>query len=112
MWPDEPLPRVVCSLELVNGEGLFLLWRSRLEDDFGEEEPRRTLMSPFVTGMRYHYLDYSDENDEWEALDDPEKKADGSFVTPQRVELVFQYKGQTIQRQIALPSVFNGIPIF
>lgn len=112
VWPDEPLPRVVCSLQHVPDDGLYLLWRSRLEDDFQEAEPRRTLVSPFVTAMRYHYLDYADENDDWEILDDPEREPDGSYLAPQRIELVFKYKEETVRRQIALPTIFNGVPLF
>ena len=114
VWPESRLPYVVCSLEFEKSEGLFMLWRSRLEQDFEEESPRRTLISPFVTGVKYYYIDYEeDEEDaEWEVQDDPEKEADGSYLLPQRIELVFEYEGQEEKRQVVLPTIFNGLPIF
>ncbi len=112
IWPEGRLPYVVCSLEFEEGEGLFMLWRSRLEEDFDEESPRKTLISPFVTDLKYYYLDYEEEDAEWEVFDDPEKEADGSYTLPQRIELVFEYEGQEEKRQIVLPGIFNGIPMF
>ncbi len=113
VWPDDlRLPFVVCSLEVDDEEGLYLLWRSRLEDDFEEEEPRKTLISPFVTGINYYYLDTEDEDAEWEVEEDPEREASGEFVLPQRIELVFEYEGNTEKRQIPLPTLFDGVPIF
>ena len=112
VWPVERLPHVVCSLELDEDEGLYMLWRSRLEEDFDEEPPRKTLISPFVTGIRYFYIDEEDEDAEWEVFDDPEKETDGTYMLPQRIELVFEYEGQEEKRQVILPAVFDGVPIF
>lgn len=112
VWPGARLPYVVCSLEFVEDEGLFMLWRSRLEENFDEESPRKTLISPFVKGLKYYYLDYEEEGAEWEVFDQPEKETDGSYTLPQRIELVFEYEGQEEKRQIVLPAIFNGVPIF
>lgn len=113
VWPDErPLPKIVCSLDLDPREGLFLLWRSRLEEDYEDKEPRRTLISPFVTGIRYYYIEnFEDENLEWEIEDEPEREADGAYIMPQRIELIFTYFEVEYKRQIVLPSVFNGVPV-
>jgi len=112
VWSEDPLPYVVCSLELDDEDGLFLLWRSRLEEDFGEEEPRKTLISPFVKRIRYFYIDTEDENADWEVEEDPVKEADGTFTLPQRIEIVFEYEGREEKRQIPLPSLFDGVPMF
>jgi len=112
VWPEDPLPYVVCSLELDDEEGLYLLWRSRLEKDFGEEEPRKTLISPFVKGIKYFYIDPEDEDAEWEIEEDPVKETDGTFTLPQRIEIIFEYEGQEEKRQIPLPSLFSGVPMF
>ena len=112
VWPEDPLPYVVCSLELDDEEGLYLLWRSRLEEDFGEEEPRKTLISPFVKGIKYFYIDPEDEDAEWEIEEDPVKETDGTFTLPQRIEIIFEYEGQEEKRQIPLPSFFIGVPMF
>ena len=112
VWPEDPLPYVVCSLELDDEEGLYLLWRSRLEEDFGEEEPRKTLISPFVKGIKYFYIDPEDEDAEWEIEEEPVKETDGTFMLPQRIEIIFEYEGQEEKRQIPLPSFFIGVPMF
>lgn len=112
VWPDEPMPDVVCSIDLDPDEGLYLLWRSRLESDFAEDPPRKTLVSPFVKRIRYHYIDYTLENPDWEIEDQPKQNADQSYVLPQRVELVFDYKGEEIPRQLTLPFGQKGVPIF
>lgn len=111
IWPESPLPHIVCSLEFEEGEGLFLLWRSRLEDVFDEEPPRRTLISPFVTMVRYHYIDYADDNPEWEILEEPEQETDDTYVMPERIELVFQFGRDEITRQIILPKLMEGTPV-
>ena len=112
VWPEDPLPYVVCSLEFDDEEGLYLLWRSRLEEDFGEEEPRKTLISPFVKGIKYLYIDPEDEDAEWEIEEDPVKETDGTFTLPQRIEIIFEYEGQEEKRQVLLPSLFSGVPMF
>ena len=112
VWPEDPLPYVVCSLELDDEEGLYLLWRSRLEEDFGEEEPRKTLISPFVKGIKYFYIDPEDDDAEWEIEEDPVKETDGTFTLPQRIEIIFEYEGQEEKRQVSLPSLFSGVPMF
>lgn len=113
VWGEgDPLPYVVCFLQYEEDEGLSLLWGSRLEERFGDEEPRSTLISEFVKGFRYLYLDASDEDAEWEALEEPKKETTGEFIVPQRLELVFRYEGEEHTRQIVLPATFNGVPIF
>ena len=112
VWPIEPLPHVVCSLDFDPDEGLFVLWRSRLEEEFEEAPPRRTLVSPFVRDLRYHYIDYEVENPQWEVTQEPKREADRSYLLPQRVELVFELKGETVTRQLAIPEALAGVPVF
>ncbi len=111
IWPESPLPHVVCSLEFDEDEGLFLLWRSRLEDAFDEEPPRRTLISPFVKEVEYHYINYEEENPEWEIETTPLQEADDSYVMPERIVLKFRFKGEEITRQLILPKIMEGTPI-
>ncbi|MBK1878054.1 prepilin-type N-terminal cleavage/methylation domain-containing protein [Pelagicoccus mobilis] len=111
IWPENPLPHIVCSLEFDEDEGLFLLWRSRLEDAFDEDPPRRTLVSPFVTLIRYHYINYEEESPEWEIEELPQQEADESYLMPERIELVFQFGREEVKRQIILPKVMEGTPI-
>ncbi|MEM9160134.1 MAG: hypothetical protein AAGB46_13905, partial [Verrucomicrobiota bacterium] len=109
VWPEERLPYVVCSLELDEDEGLYVLWRSRLETDFMEDEPRRTRLSPFVKEILYHYIDYTEEDPEWEVLEEPEDEGGFPHV-PQRIELVFQYGEERVSRQIVIPGNFQVPP--
>lgn len=111
IWPESPLPHIVCSLEFEEGEGLFLLWRSRLEDVFDEEPPRRTLISPFVELIRYHYVNYEEEDPEWEISEIPEQETDDTYLMPERIELVFRFGRDEITRQIILPKLLEGTPI-
>ncbi|MBC2604471.1 hypothetical protein H5P27_00205 [Pelagicoccus albus] len=111
IWPDEPLPHVVCSLEFEEGEGLFMLWRSRLEETFDDDPPRRTLISPFVSEIRYHYIEYEEENPEWEIETLPQQEADGTYIMPERIELVFRFKEDEVKRQLILPTIMEGTPI-
>lgn len=112
VWPENPMPHVVCSLDFEEGEGLFLLWRSRLEEGFLDDPPRRTLISPFVTRVRYHYINYAEENPEWEIVTAPRQEADRSYVLPQRIEFRFEFNGEVVDRQLAIPAPVEGVPIF
>ncbi len=112
VWEEEPLPYVVCSLHYDRDDGLSLLWRSRLEADFGEQEPRKTQISPFVRDFRYWYLDPEDEEAEWEVEEEPRKEANGNYVNPQRLELLFSHEGEDIRRFLVLPNAFQGVPVF
>lgn len=111
IWPEHPLPHVVCSLAFDEDEGLFLLWRSRLEEAFDEDPPRRTLISPFVKEIEYHYINYEEENPEWEVETSPLQEADDSYLMPERIVLKFRFKGEEIARQLILPKVLEGTPI-
>jgi len=111
IWPEDPLPHVVCSLDFDGREGLFLLWRSRLEDVFDEEPPRRTLISPFVKQIRYHYIEYEEDDPEWEIEEEPLTEVDDTYLMPERIELVFQFGSEEIERQIILPKLMEGTPI-
>ncbi len=111
IWPEEPMPHVICSLEFSMRDGLFLLWRSRLEEDFEEQPPRRTLVSPFVREVRYHYIDYEDEYPQWEITSTPVEDEDSGYWIPQRIELVFVFDGERVARQLILPGPMSGTPI-
>lgn len=111
IWPEDPMPHVVCSLFFDPDEGLFLLWRSRLEEDFDEDPPRKTMISPFVRQVEYHYINYEEENPQWEIETTPLQEADGTYVSPERIELVFEFKGEEVKRQLILPKTMSGTPI-
>jgi len=103
VWPGKPLPRVVVWLNVTRDEGLVLLWKSRLEEDFGEVPPRATQVSPFVTGVEFEY--YDDQRHDWlrerTLIMDPGSKA----RLPGRVRLHFTRGEKTSEVSIALPTV-------
>ena len=110
IWPDVPLPSVVCYLKLVPGEGLFLLWHSRLELDFEEQPPRSTLLSPFVTEIIYDY--YDRETRTWTTQDRFENDTQGEPLLPTRVRLVFNYDGLSAETILALPQRSSTVALF
>lgn len=111
VWPTQPLPEVVCSLQMRDRQGLFLLWHSRLEMRFEDQSPRETLLSPFVTAMTYDYYDadmkrWTTENS---LRRDP---ASRGYLAPQRLRLKFTYGTLTKTTVITLPIAQQGLPNF
>lgn len=115
-WPEQPLPFVVCSLRVDPRRGLFILWKSRLELDFEDHEPRELLVSRYVTGIRYFYYDTDAANPAWEEEDRPRTGTvdgrAGELLVPQRVRLTFEYKGITEETELIIPSAKLGVPVY
>ena len=109
-WPERPLPEVVCSLQVREGEGLKLLWHSRLEKRFEDDPPRETLVTPLVTGLSYDYYDASFRN--WKNEPQLRRDSNGKLETPQRLRLKFTYGKMTRETVIALPTASEGLPNF
>lgn len=107
-WPARPLPEVVCSLEVVQGKGLYFLWHSRLEQKFGEDPPRAALVSPFVSAMTYDYFD--PDLSRWTTEQSFKKDPNGAYLTPQRIRLTFTYGKYSTVRVITLPQAVEGVP--
>lgn len=110
VWPEAPLPSVVCYLKLEPGEGLFLLWHSRLEVDFEEQAPRSTLLSPLVTQLIFDY--YDPETRIWTSHEQLETDRSGEPVLPTRVRLVFEYDGMTRETILTLPQPSGSVALF
>jgi prepilin-type N-terminal cleavage/methylation domain-containing protein len=110
VWPDRPLPEVVCSLQVRDGEGLLLLWHSRLETRFENDPPREIVISPLVTALAY---DYYDENlNRWSTETTLKRDNSGQPTTPQRLRLKFTYDKMTRDTIITLLSTPEGVPNF
>ena len=108
-WPKQPLPEVVCSLLVRNGQGLVLLWHSRLEMHFTDDPPHETLISPFVTAMAYDYFDANLKR--WTTETALQRDAaSGNYLAPQRVRFKFTYGTLTKDTMIALPIATEGLP--
>jgi prepilin-type N-terminal cleavage/methylation domain-containing protein len=110
-WPDRPLPEVVCAMQARSGQGLFLLWHSRLEEHFNDDPPREVLISPFGTGIAYDY--YDEDSKRW-TTEKQMKRASGATAAPipRRIRLTFAFKGYTQERVITLPWTAEGLPNF
>lgn len=110
-WPEEPLPFVVCSLRLDPHDGLFLLWKSRLEVDFEDEAPREFKVSPYVTGISYYYYDTTGAKPKWEQTDQP-RSTGGVREVPARIELTFEYQGETLTTALVIPTEASPVPVY
>lgn len=109
-WPERPLPEVVCSLQARRGEGLVLLWHSRLERDFDTNSPRESLITPLLTGMTYDYWDA--DTSRWTTETILKNDMQGQPMTPQRLRLQFTYNKLTRETVVIIPSVGQGMPAF
>ena len=110
VWPDRPLPEVVCSLQAREGTGLVLLWHSRLETKFADDPPRETVITPLVTALAYDY--YDTEFKTWKTETTIRKNTSGQLQTPQRLRLMFTYGKMKRETVISLPAPTEGLPNF
>ena len=110
VWPDRPLPEVVCSLQARDREGLVLLWHSRLEQKYNDDPPRETVITPLCTALAYDY--YDKEFKTWKTEPAIRKNPAGQLETPQRLRLTFTYGKLKRETIIALPAPTEGLPNF
>jgi hypothetical protein len=109
-WPDRPLPEVVCSLQARDGEGLFLLWHSRLETRFSDDPPRELLITPLVTQLSYDY--YDDNLKRWTTESELTLDPNGQPMAPQRLRLKFVYRKLTRETTVTVPATIGALPNF
>ena len=110
IWPDRPLPEVVCSLQARDREGLILLWHSRLETRFEDDPPREVVISPLVTSIAYDY--YDDDLKRWSTETVLKKDNAGQPMPPQHLRLKFTYGKMTRESVIPLLATPEGVPNF
>ncbi|MFT3782946.1 MAG: prepilin-type N-terminal cleavage/methylation domain-containing protein [Nibricoccus sp.] len=109
-WPGRALPDVVCSLVVREGEGLLLLWHSRLEKKFEDDPPRESVITPLVTALAYDY--YDPDFKRWKTETILQKNSSGQYMVPQRLRLKFTYDKLTRETMITLPNSTEGLPQF
>jgi hypothetical protein len=107
-WPGPPLPDVICSLQARSGQGLFMLWHSKLEKHFSDDPPREVLVTPFVTELAYDY--YDSDGKRWQTETILRKDNNGQPVTPQRLRLRFAYGSFTRETVITLVTPGQALP--
>lgn len=109
-WPERPLPEVMCSLQARQGEGLVLLWHSRLERNFETDAPRETVVTPFVTALTYDY--YDADTRRWTTETTLKSDSQNQVLTPQRLRVKFAYGKLTRESVVTLPAPGEGLPVF
>lgn len=109
-WPSTPLPEVQCALAWREGDGLVLYYKSRLEEDFAEANPRMAVLSPFATSLAYDYFDT--KTDTWSTEDTLQKDSAGNYEAPRRIRIKFKRKTQELEEIIALPVIMEGLPAY
>jgi prepilin-type N-terminal cleavage/methylation domain-containing protein len=109
-WPEAPLPNVVCSLSAAPGEGLVIAWHARIELRFLEDPPRRTVLSPLVTGLSYDY--YQPDFRSWKNELKLQRDGTGEWPLPARLRLRFGYGSMTTETTVLLPSSMSALPAF
>lgn len=112
VWPDRPLPEVVCALAVRDGAGLVVLWQSRLETRFGDDPPRETVISPLVTAIQYDY--YDAEARSWRTESTPRRNRENTerYDAPRRLRLTFKHGAYTQESLVTVPSPVEGIPTY
>jgi hypothetical protein len=110
LWPDRPLPEVVCSFQARPNEGLVMLWHSRLEKNFETAAPRETVITPFVTALAYDY--YDSDLGRWTTEATLKMDAQGQPLTPERLRLKFTYGTLARESVVTLPKPGQALPAF
>lgn len=110
-WPENrALPEVVCSFQVRRGEGLYLLWHSRLEKNFDTDSPRETVITPYVTDLAYEY--YEADTNRWTSDTQLKRDQQNQPMAPQRMRLKFTYNSRVVESVVTLPTPGEGLPSF
>ena len=88
----------------------MLYWKSRLEADFVDANPRMAVLSPFVTTLTYDYFD--NKTGTWSTEEALQKDASGNYETPRRLRLKFHRKDRDYEEIITLPVTAQGLPAY
>lgn len=110
IWPSTPLPEVQCALGWREADGLVLYWKSRLETDFADANPRMAVLSPFVTSLTYDFYDAT--TDTWSTEEKLQKDGSGNYETPRRIRIKFRRKDREYEEIIPLPVITEGLPAY
>jgi hypothetical protein len=82
-------------------------WQSRLELERDITDKHETVISPFVTGLKFEY--YDPELKEWTIEDEPvQEPASTTWRKPARVHLVFERGSLKSTKVIDLPIKRSG----
>lgn len=92
------------------GEGLYLIWRSRLIEAEDENDLNSTLVSPLVKGIVYCYYDF--EDDSWEESATPLRgREDGdTWTLPHFIKVRFEHRGESREATVYIPQEGIRLP--
>lgn len=106
-WPEAPLPDVDFTLFVEEGRGLIFQWQSRVELERDITDRHETLISPFVTTLRFEY--YDADLKEWKTEDEPLNDVGATtWRKPARIHLVFRRGELATTKVIGLPIKRSG----
>lgn len=108
---NAPILGIDAFLYFEKNEGLSLLWYSTLQEEAEDENDlRRTVVSPYITALRYVYWDERFER--WEEEEEPKKGEDDEFLLPRFIKLTFEYQDETMERTITIPVTSRSALLF
>lgn len=108
--PDRQFTAITCHLYFREGDGLFILWYSSLQEVDDIDDVQRTLVSPLLSAIRYCY--YESEDDKWDLNDDPKEDRSHKLIIPDFLILDFEHDGETREIPLQLPKTSGNIAIF
>ena len=108
---NAPVMGIDAFLYFDRDEGLSLLWYSVLQEEVeNENDLRRTLISPYVTSIRYIYWDERFER--WEEEEQPQEGEEDEFLLPRFIKLTFEHEGLTKERTVSIPVPSRSAILF
>jgi prepilin-type N-terminal cleavage/methylation domain-containing protein len=110
VWPGQPLPNVVCGLQIRAGEGLMLRWISRQESGYQNRSPCTSILSPFGHRLEYEYHDKIANS--WRTYDSPQRDAQGEWMLPTRLRIHFSREKHETVRTVLIPPRQVALPVF
>lgn len=109
-YEGDPLPGITAYLKFERGQGLALIWHSRLETIEQSSDLRTTLLSQFVDDINYAY--YDAEDDSWREEPEPYEDDGGRLLLPDFLKLTFIYQDEEIITTVHIPMTDANVPLF
>lgn len=108
---DAPIVGIDAYLHFEQNEGLSLLWYSILQEEVDDENDlRRTLVSPYVKGLKYIYWD--ERFEKWEEADEPKEGEADEFLLPRFIKIIFEHDEVIKERTITIPVPSRSAVLF
>lgn len=110
VWSGRALPEVRCAVGWRREDGLVLYWKSRLELDYTTAPLRKTVLSGFVSAIRYDYYDATTQT--WKT-EDALRTTGQEVEVPARLRIEFTRGRTKLEEIVPLPEASTqGLPLF